>query len=56
MLRCPFVLTWPLIKLSFYGITSIQAFLYFQRPKEQSDGWKYAVLVRLQATFHVTQT
>ncbi|KAL1710215.1 hypothetical protein EV121DRAFT_193432 [Schizophyllum commune] len=29
----------------FYGITSIQAFLYFQRPKEQSDGWKYAVLV-----------
>ncbi|KAL1746667.1 hypothetical protein HDZ31DRAFT_61988 [Schizophyllum fasciatum] len=29
----------------FYGITSIQAFLYFQRPKEQSDGWKYNLLV-----------
>ena len=50
MLRCSFVPVRPLIVLSFYGITSIQAFLYFQRPKEQSDGWKYAVLVRLHAT------
>ena len=53
MLRCSFVPAWLLIVLSFYGITSIQAFLYFQRPKEQSDGWKYAVLVRLHAILRI---